>query len=383
MLSLFSDKIRRVNSPTKKDVLKEAELGDCDSAVLYRLPFEKEKQLIIGKTQVLENGLSQQMLSDTGFVVEAFDNKRSKGVFIKTGYSLVYASSIPEEVEPEVQRIFSELTAAGLPEEIDFETYKCQFEQMHCALSGGDINKVILSRAKIEKDFPRQHLIQMFHNLCENYPHAFVYVLNSSLTGLWIGAGPELLLKDDGQQLQTVSLAGTLPNDQHKHDWHPKELIEQQLVTDYVEKVLNANEVLNYQRRGPSTMAAGQVKHLRTDFIFQKSYLNGNLVDLLYDLHPTPAVCGMSKNNAFQLIQTVEDYDRRFYTGFLGPVNSGCFEFYVNIRCLQLGAGQAALYVGGGLTRESQVEKEWAETELKAETLLSVIKNMRNLQAYE
>lgn len=372
-----------MNNPIKKDILNDSQFGDCDSAVLYRLPFEMKKHLIIGKSQKLANGLSQQLLSDTGFVVEAFDNKRSNGVFVKDEYSLVYSSTIPTEVESEAQQIFSELNAAGLPEEIDFETYKCQFEQMHRALSGGDVNKVILSRAKIENDFPRQHLIQMFHNLCENYPHAFVYVLNSPLTGLWMGAGPELLLKYDGQQLQTVSLAGTLPDDNHKYDWHPKELTEQQLVTDYVEDILNVNQVSNYQKVGPSTMVAGQVKHLRTDFTFQKSHLKGNLIDLLYDLHPTPAVCGMSKNKALQLIQKVEGYDRRFYTGFLGPVNRGCFEFYVNIRCLQLGADQAVLYVGGGLTRESEVEKEWAETELKAETLLSVIKNMRNLQAYE
>ncbi|MBI9064450.1 MAG: chorismate-binding protein [Marinilabiliaceae bacterium] len=372
-----------MNNPSKKDILKEAEFGDCDSAVMYRLPLEREKHLIIGKSQELVNGLSQQLLSDSGFVIEAFNNKKSNGVFVKDEYSLVYTSSIPVEVESEAQRIFSDYNTAGLPEEIDFETYKCQFEQMHRALSDRDVNKVILSRAKIEKDFPRHHLIQMFHNLCENYPHAFVYVLNSPLTGLWIGAGPELLLKDDGQHLQTVSLAGTLPNDNHTHDWHPKELTEQLLVTDYIEKVLTANQVSDYQKAGPSTMVAGQVKHLRTDFTFQKSHLKGNLIDLLYDLHPTPAVCGMSKNKALKLIQKIEGYDRRFYSGFLGPVNSGCFEFYVNIRCLQLATDQAALYVGGGLTRESQVEKEWTETELKAETLLSVIKNMRNLQTYE
>jgi len=383
MLSLFLDKKRRVSKQNSKDVLNEAIIPDCDSVVLYRLPFGKEKQLIIGNSQLLDKGLDQVLLNSPGFVMESFDNKRGGGIFIKSDYSFVYSSSLPVPIDLEVHRILSNVYDVCLPEEIGFEAYKYQFEKMYQALSAGDVSKVILSRAKIESGFPRHQLIQMFHNLCERYPHAFVYVLNSPLTGLWLGAGPELLLKDDGQWLHSVSLAGTLPNDDHPNDWRTKELTEQRLVTDYVEDILKLNQVSDYQKLGPSSMAAGQVQHLRTDFKFQKSHLHGNIIDLLYDLHPTPAVCGMSKNKAFELIRSVEAYDRRFYTGFLGPVNKDGFEFYVNIRCLQMGADKAALYVGGGLTLGSEVEKEWAETELKAETLLSVIKNMRNLQAYE
>ncbi len=35
---------------------------------------------------------------------------------------------------------------------------------------------------------------------------------------------------------------------------------------------------------------------------------------------------------------------------------------------------QLALFVGGGLTAKSEPEKEWAETELKSETLKSIIR---------
>jgi isochorismate synthase len=45
----------------------------------------------------------------------------------------------------------------------------------------------------------------------------------------------------------------------------------------------------------------------------------------------------------------------------------------VNLRCAEITPGNINLYVGGGLTADSNPEKEWEETELKAQTLLAVI----------
>jgi isochorismate synthase len=41
---------------------------------------------------------------------------------------------------------------------------------------------------------------------------------------------------------------------------------------------------------------------------------------------------------------------------------------------MQLEADYASLYVGGGITAESDPASEWRETEMKAETMLSVLK---------
>jgi isochorismate synthase len=99
----------------------------------------------------------------------------------------------------------------------------------------------------------------------------------------------------------------------------------------------------------------------------------------LYLLHPTPAVCGLPKNEALSFILEHEIHNREFYSGFLGPVNmtSGrgrnSSSLYVNLRCMKLRENTAILYAGCGITVESEPEKEWQETELKANTLLSVI----------
>ncbi|MES2627919.1 MAG: chorismate-binding protein [Bacteroidota bacterium] len=45
----------------------------------------------------------------------------------------------------------------------------------------------------------------------------------------------------------------------------------------------------------------------------------------------------------------------------------------MNLRCMELTSTGADLFVGGGITAKSDPEKEWTETELKSQTMLSVI----------
>ena len=47
---------------------------------------------------------------------------------------------------------------------------------------------------------------------------------------------------------------------------------------------------------------------------------------------------------------------------------------YVSLRCMNiLDDGSCELYAGGGLLKESEMEKEWKETEAKMQTILSVL----------
>ncbi|MCA1745901.1 MAG: chorismate-binding protein, partial [Bacteroidales bacterium] len=61
------------------------------------------------------------------------------------------------------------------------------------------------------------------------------------------------------------------------------------------------------------------------------------------------------------------------YGGFLGPVAQGAIDLYVNIRCMMVAPTHSTIFVGGGLTRQSDLHSEWNETILKSKTLLSVI----------
>jgi isochorismate synthase len=236
-----------------------------------------------------------------------------------------------------------------------------------------NFKKAILSRVKeanLPTDFP---VLNAFDFLCKKHPNALVYVHHSKEFGLWMGATPEILIQQQGDTFTTMSLAGTQPFSE-RITWTEKEREEQQLVTDYIEHTLISQNI-SFSKLPTETVKAGNIAHLKTLFTLQKGFDVGNLVSVL---HPTPAVCGLPKDRALELINKTENYNRSLYTGFVGEIGENT-NLFVNLRCSQLFKNKALVYVGGGITQHSNSEKEWAETELKSQTMAEVLKNNDDL----
>ena len=100
-----------------------------------------------------------------------------------------------------------------------------------------------------------------------------------------------------------------------------------------------------------------------------------NLASIMLPLlHPTSAVCGMPLDTSIKFIQEYEDFNRSFFTGYLGYINKNeNTSIYVNIRCTQVLNNCMILYAGAGITTESIPQKEWKETELKLDTIRKII----------
>lgn len=113
---------------------------------------------------------------------------------------------------------------------------------------------------------------------------------------------------------------------------------------------------------------------MRTGFIFRLDDID-ELGDVLDALFPTPAICGIPKEEARQFILDNESIDRKYYSGFVGPlVPSGETHLYVSLRCMNIHpGGKFDLYAGGGLLKESEMQKEWDETEAKLQTMKKVL----------
>lgn len=240
-----------------------------------------------------------------------------------------------------------------------------------------NILKIVTSRT-LKKEIPNNFsLINTFYRMSKKYTDAFVYLISTNESGTWIGASPEILLKEENNTFYTMSLAGTqkyypeTPIDEYK--WTNKEIEEQKIVTTYIEKVLINND-LNYEETNPFNVKAGNVIHLRSDFKIKNINNYNKFNRLLKELHPTPAVCGLPKIDALSFIIENELHDRDFYTGFLGTINiDKKSHLRVNLRCMEFSKDSIILYLGCGINKDSNPEKEWFETEIKAETLLSVI----------
>lgn len=269
---------------------------------------------------------------------------------------------------------------------VDEATKKEDFiEQVETAINeieAGKFKKVVLSRTKninISNDF---EIVTVFDKLCAAYPNAFVSAVSIPSLGIvWMGATPETLVSQDAQGIfRTMALAGT----QSAYDadgnliktsealWRQKEIEEHALVSRYIVSCLKKIRVREFEEDGPKTVIAGNLMHLRMDFMVDTVEINfPEMATVMLDLlHPTSAVCGMPKEPAKQFILANEKYNREFYSGFLGPVNiQQESHIYVNLRTMKLQNGVATLYAGCGITADSNAEKEWTETEMKLQTL--------------
>jgi len=255
------------------------------------------------------------------------------------------------------------------------KSYETAFEACHNAVVGGDCQKVVLSR-KYSMERPSGFSpARLFQNACTKYAEAYVYLFHTPKSGTWLGSSPEALLMSHGTSYQTVALAGTQASQPNTEVmWDAKNRLEQQIVSDYVERTLEEFG-LNPEKQGPYSIEAAQLVHLKTTFHFEMSEsTNIGLGTLLDGLHPTPATCGFPKEKAMQLIRRHERHDRSYYCGFVGSIGvEEATHLSVNLRCMCILPTMLVLYAGGGVMADSSCDLEWEETESKLQTLLSLL----------
>lgn len=239
-------------------------------------------------------------------------------------------------------------------------------------IKNSELQKVVISR-KETIDLSDFDLLKIYKKLLKSYNNAFVSIWFHPKVGLWLGATPETLLQMNGLSFKTMSLAGTqIYQEDKKAVWKNKELEEQQLVTDFIQNQLIAiSSDLKVDNK--ETIKAGDLLHLRTK-VEGDLHQNYTLKSLIRALHPTPAVCGLPRDIAREFILKNEKYNRSYYTGFLGELNiNQKTALFVNLRCMQIHDNKSVIYVGGGITKDSNSEKEWEETVSKSKTMKKVL----------
>lgn len=302
---------------------------------------------------------------ESGFVFAPFNaNKKN----------LLFPTEQSEEFHETINLKFDDaaLEKTFLVDETAKEKHINLVEKTIAKIETSDLKKIVISRNELVK-MDQFNLIEIYKKLLQNYKNAFVYCWYHPKVGLWFGATPETLLNIENDVFKTMSLAGTqVDNGQEKPVWKSKELEEQQLVTDFIEHQLkNISSHLKIDKI--ETIKAGNLLHLRTK-VEGKLSEKSDLKSLVRALHPTPAVCGLPRNLAKDFILENENYDRRFYTGFLGELNiNKKSSLFVNLRCMQIQNNTAIIYVGGGITKDSIAKNEWQETVLKSKTIKKVL----------
>ncbi|NJY62977.1 isochorismate synthase [Salinimicrobium sp. CDJ15-81-2] len=373
----------------------EAQLEKQQPFVAYRKP------ILNGSSGEVQAFLQQddrlhytENFTESGFVFAPFDTSGKAILFPENASEkLIFEQVISEEVPAPVTSQKGEIPEEKIWQHIEL------VKKAISVLKAGEMEKVVLSR-KEEVELKEQNPMKLFKELLNAYPTAFVYCWFHPAVGCWLGATPETLLKIEGNRFKTMALAGTQKyTGTMDVEWGEKEKQEQQFVTDSILQDLEKAGVSasGVESSEPYTAKAGNLVHIRSDIngVLHSKDTPRGVSTVITALHPTPAVCGLPKEKAKAFILSEENYNREFYTGFLGEINlqknvqrtrsrrnvenlayravKKETDLYVNLRCMKIEDGKAVLFVGGGITKDSVPEDEWQETVNKAETMKRVL----------
>ncbi len=350
------------------------------SFAFYFYPGEAEPEVVIQQTGETQKYRSIPDLKDAqGFVIAPFAiSDKSPLIMIRPDIYVKGATAIAAlELKTTANSLASD--TKSLADDIGKDDYLVLLKKTIAQIKANIFDKVVISRT-ITTEIPESFdIAQMLLELKANADNAFVYLISTPETGIWMGASPEILLSKKNKNYQTVSLAGTVPlKKARSYKWSVKSKREQEIVTKFIESQLINFKIHDFIRKGPFTEPASWVAHLKTTFEFSIDKLNGQFSSFVDAIHLSPAVCGNPKDEAKAFIIQNETHRREYYTGFLGAWNlEQKLQLFVNIRCLKIIGRKAVLFVGGGITANSVPEKEWEETNDKAKTLLSIISNRR------
>jgi isochorismate synthase len=347
---------------------------------VYRLPGNKELNFVMQKSSMPEtfNDLTE-LNSKKGFVIAPFHiSKFSPIVIIRPDIVL--------NGETDIFQYLSSLSFSSIKKEnVDllgegcnvFDKYEKVYKKFHGALTDNTFQKLVLSRTKDISREPTFSAGNTFKSACDKYPDNFIFLCNTPESGTWFGCSPEVLLEKQADCWSTVALAGTQEYSENTQNvvWDSKNRLEQQIVVEYMQNQLSKADIES-THNDPLTIKSGNVVHLKSEFKFQIGDLS-KLGDLLKLLHPSPAVCGFPKQEAFDFIVGSERYNRQYYSGFVGFMDANQqTNLYVNLRCMNISGDKLRLFAGGGILASSDVQSEWMETEHKLQTILSVIQKI-------
>lgn len=152
----------------------------------------------------------------------------------------------------------------------------------------------------------------------------------------------------------------------------PKERAEHTMIVDLVR-----NDLGRVARTGSVEVAAslevrpyGTVQHL-VSAVEADLAPGAGLAAILRAALPGGSVTGAPKHAVCRHLASVEAGPRGFYCGALGWIGPGgkAFDLAMPIRTAELREGTLTYWAGGGITRLSDPEEEWAEVLLKARAI--------------
>ncbi len=245
----------------------------------------------------------------------------------------------------------------------------------------GELQKVVLSRvAEARFDLPPDTDLAL-ERLRQTYCNCWRFLLEPRPGHAFLGATPELLVDLRGRNLRSMALAGSAARGATPDS---DEALALQMIADSKERHEHALVANTLHRRLaslgtieapeiPRVFRLANIQHLLTPLACNLHRSDG-LFPLARRLHPSPALGGAPRQPALNLISELEPVPRGWYAA---PV--GCLDMHmegtlvVAIRSAICQAQRMWLYAGAGIVADSVAQREWEESELKFQPILTAL----------
>jgi len=262
------------------------------------------------------------------------------------------------------------------------ERFEKAVEKAKEYIVSGDIFQVVLSKRyefRVKGD-----LIAFYRSLREINPSPYMYFFKAGDRQI-VGSSPEMLVRVDNRAVETFPIAGTRPCVENPAENRrlakelladPKERAEHVMLVD-----LARNDIGRIAKFGsvhvPEFMKVHRYSHVQHIVSQVVGDLRDGMTsfDALRAVFPAGTVSGAPKVRAMEIIEELETARRGPYAGAVGYFSyNGNADFAITIRTLFADKDKACIQAGAGIVADSVPEREWFETDHKAEALMKALK---------
>ncbi len=324
--------------------------------------------------------------------------RKNKNCFFIVNYPLEYSQkrqSILSQLQRKInsidwsqhtQLINSKVTG----ENFDYKTQAANANHEHFksivisaldSIGKDEFSKIVIANATDVTSPVPFRVIDSLNNLRSRHPDCYIFSTSNGQGKNFIGASPERLVSIQNKQLVTDALAGSAPRGKNTAEdvklanlllKSRKEKREHQAVSEFLIQRLQQMGLKPYQLP-LQLLQLSNIQHLWTP-IYAHLPRDIHPLEIVAQLHPTPAVAGVPSEIACAKIPHYEQFDRSLYAAPLGWIdNRGNCEFIVGIRSALIEGNHARLYAGAGIVSGSNSDKEFVEIQLKLQSLLKAL----------
>lgn len=266
-----------------------------------------------------------------------------------------------------------------------FEPYKEEYlesiQKVTSLIRKSEAEKVVIARSLALQFEEAVSSPNVLSQIILEQPESYLFGLEQQ-GKLFFGASPERLVKVKNSYAYSSCVAGSVKrgNTAEEDEKLGQQLLndaknrsEHQYVVDMIGHTFKEN-CSNYDIPSePKLLKIRDIQHLYTPVEGQLKN-DATILQLVKTLHPTPALGGVPRMRAMEVIRTYEPMNRGLYAAPIGWLDAkGNGEFAVAIRSALLHRDKAFLYAGGGIVADSEPQSEYEETLVKFRPMIRAL----------